>query len=705
MSPEQARGRTADKRADVWAFGVVLYEMLTGRRAFEGETISDVLARVIEREPDWAALPASTPPRLRELLRRCSRKDPKTRLQAIGDARVQIEELIGGATEEIATAVAAQPGAKRPARFAWIVATLSLVIAAALIVPATLYLRRAVPDPLPTRFEIATPPTSNPVSFALSADGRQLAFVATAEGAPRLWVRPLDQVTARPLAGTEGASYPFWAPDGRAIGFFADGKLKRIDLGSGDPQVLADAPSGRGGTWNRDGVIVFAPIGVAGGVSPLMRVMATGGAPVAVTRVAADQGSHRWPQFLPDGRHFLFLVAFGRPGTEGVYMGTLDGGEPMRVLAAPTAAVFAPPGALLWVRQGVLVSQRFDPANGMVTGEPIPVAQAVGSDEGVARGAFAVSANGVLAHRPGGGERRQLVWVDRAGVARGTEGPPDENGLSNPELAPDGRRVAVQRTVQGNQEIWLMEVGRGVASRFTFGGGNDTFPLWSPDGRQVVFSSTHSGSIDLFEKPASGVADEKALLVSAEPKMPLAWSPDGRLLLYATQRPPTGADIWALPLGGELRPFPVMQTPFEEAAGQFSPDGRWLAYQSNESGPMQIYVRPFPGLGDKWQVSTAGGSQPRWRPDGKELFYIAPDARLIAVQIAVGANRQILEVGAPVPLFATRLASGSNIPGGTLSKPQYAVASDGRFLMNVGVEGATVPPITVVLNWDAALKK
>ena len=414
MSPEQARGKPVDKRADIWAFGVVLYEMLTGRRAFDGETISDVLAKVIEREPDWTALPASTPPGLRELLRRCARKDAKTRLQAIGDARVQIEELIiSGATEETATPVATQPRARR-ARFAWIVAALSLVITAALAVPATLYLRRAVPEPLPTRFEIPTPPTSDPVSFALSADGRQLAFVATAEGAPRLWVRPLDQVTAQPLAGTEGASYPFWAPDGRAIGFFADGKLKRIDLGSGGPQV-----SGRRAEWPRRYVEPrrrhrVRPDGRRRGRSPLMRVMATGGTPVAVTRLAPGQGSHRWPQFLPDGRHFLFFMAYGRPDTQGVYVGTLDGGEPTRVLAAETAAVYAPPGALLWVRQGVLVAQRFDPARGVVSGEPIPVAQAVG----VGRWRVAGRVCGVGDRRARASGRRGRTAATRLGRSR-----------------------------------------------------------------------------------------------------------------------------------------------------------------------------------------------------------------------------------------------------------------------------------------------
>ena len=444
MSPEQAKGRPADKRADVWAFGVVLYEMLTGRRAFEGEAISEVLARVIEREPDWTTLPASTPARLRELLRRCLRKDPKSRLQAIGDARVQIDELISGATDE-AAAVDSQPRVQRNASRAWmVVAALSLAIAAALAVPATLYLRRGVPEPLLTRFEIPMPPTSDPVSFALSHDGRQLAFVATSDGASRLWVRPLDQVTARPLAGTEGARYPFWKPDGRAIGFFADGKLKLIDLGSSVLHVAADAPNGRGGTWNSDDVIVFAP-NAPNNFGVLLRVMAAGGTPVPVTQLPAGQGgSHRFPQFLPDGRHFLFLGGTGQADTHNVYVGTLEGGESKRVREARSVAVFAPPDSLLWVEDGVLVAQRFDPARAVVSGEPIPVVQDVGLDELVYRGMFAVSATGVLAHRTGRGERRQLTWVDRAGVARGTVGPPVEAGLSGPELTPDGKHVAVE---------------------------------------------------------------------------------------------------------------------------------------------------------------------------------------------------------------------------------------------------------------------
>ena len=662
MSPEQARGRPADKRADVWAFGVVLYEMLTGRRAFEGEVISEVLARVIEREPDWTTLPASTPARLRELLRRCLRKDPKTRLQAIGDARVQIDELISGATEETAAVVATQPRAQRGARLAWIVAALSLVIAAALAVPATRYFSRAVPEPDPTRFEIPTPPTSDPVSFALSADGRQLAFVATAEGVPRLWVRPLDQVTARPLAGTEGARYPFWKPDGRAIGFFADGKLKWIDLGSDVLHEPADAPNGRGGTWNRDGVIVFAPAG--GGV--LMRVMATGGTPVPVTTASVTAKaepslsavSPRWAPFP--------LFRWDRPPetSRACTWGRSTAASRHAYSRQDRRPCTRRPASLLWVQQGVLVAQRFDPARAVVSGEPIPVVQDVGLDEAVYRGAFAVSATGVLAHRTGRGERRQLTWVDRAGVARGTVGPPDETGLSGPELAPDGQRVAVHRTVEANTDVWLIDTGRDVSTRFTFDSGLDTDPLWSSDGTRVVFShrATACGTCSRKRQVALATIDR------CWHRRNLRWRWAGRqmgngcstVLAIRRQGWTSGPRRW-LATASRSRSYRPRST---KRRGNSPPTGGgWRISRTNPS-PVQIYIRPFPGPGGPRQVTTAGGSQPRWRPDGKELFYVGLDGRLMAVPIAVGADRQ-LEAGTAVALFRTRLATGANINSGT----------------------------------------
>jgi hypothetical protein len=399
-------------------------------------------------------------------------------------------------------------------------------------------------------------------------------------------------------------------------------------------------------------------------------------------------------------------MALGQPQTHGVYVASLDGGESTRVLASETAALHAPPGYLLRVSEGVLVAQRFDVARATVAGEPIPVAQAVGEDNGAFHSAFSVSAAGVLSYRAGAAARRQLVWVDRTGKVLGAIGPPDENALANLALAPGGQRVAVHRTVQGNNDVWLVDVGRGVPSRFTFDAGIDFSPVWSPDGSHVVFSSNRNGVYDLFEKPASGVTDEHPLLVTREDKAPLDWSGDGGFLLYSTQDAKNGSDLWALPLIGERRPIPVAQTSFDEIEGQFSPDGRWLAFASNESGRYEIYVRSFPELGGKWQVSTAGGAQPRWRQDGRELFYVAPDNRLMAVPIRMASKAASVDVGAPVALFPTRLASGGNIAVvGSLARAQYAVASDGRFLMNVDAGGGVTSPITIVQNWTTGLKK
>jgi Tol biopolymer transport system component len=577
----------------------------------------------------------------------------------------------------------------------WVAWTLLAVavLALAAVTVSTSYFRRASPQPVVTRLEVVIPPTSDSFSFALSPDGRQLAFVATVEDGPRLWVRPLDQVTAQPLAGTQGASYPFWAPDSRAIGFFANGKLKRVDLPGGTPQVLADAPAGRGGTWNDDGIVVFAPSPNGG----LMQVADTGGTPV--TRLMAGQGAPRWPQFLPDGRRVLFLLAAGPLQGRGVYVVSLDGGEPARVLTTETAAAYAPPGYLLWVSsQGVLVAQRFDAARATVAGEPIQVAQAVGADDGTYRSGFSVSVTGVLAHRTGAAARRQLVWVERTGKVLGAIGPPDENVPASPELSPNGQSVAIFRQVQGNPDVWLTDIARGVASRFTFDANDERWPVWSPDGSRVTFAFNRKGGVrDLFEKPASRAAEAQPLLVTPQDKAPLDWSRDGRILL---------SDLWALPLASERKPFPIVQTSFEDMQGQLSPDGRWVTYASNESGRYEIYVQSFPESGGRRQVSTAGGTQPRWQRQGHELYYVAPDSRLMAVPIRLASNAHAPDAGAPVVLFPTRLASGAGItPAGFDSRAQYAVAPDGRFLLNVDATDAVTSPITVVLNWTAGLKK
>jgi len=697
MSPEQARGQAVDKRTDIWAFGCVFYEMLTGRPAFPGATISDTLAAILDREPDWSALPTMIAPGVCVLLRRCLQKDASRRLHDIADARIEIEDAISTPSEK---AVDLRPSSFRRYRhehLAWTIAVLAVAVLgmAGFAVSTVVSFRSLAPAPTTTRFEIPTPPTVDPASFALSSDGRQLAFVATTDGIRRLFVRSLDELTAQPLPGTEGALFPFWSPDGRAIGFFADLKLKRINLPEGPAQVLADA-NGWGAAWNADDVIVFAPN--AGG--PLARVAAVGGDPVVVTPFRRGDINDCWPQFLPDGRRFLFFHVTSSPETTGVYIGSLDGGEPTRVLSAQTMALFAPPDMLLQVQQQTLVAVPFDAERGVVSGEPVPVAQGLG-EEGFPpfRGAFAVASTGVLAYRTAGGERqRQLTWLDRTGLVRGTIGPPVPGFFINAELSPDGQRVAVEWIVSGNDDVWLFDARTGARRRFTFHPKSDWVPVWSADGHRIFFSSDRNGADDLFEKAASGTTDEAPLLVTSEPKEAIAVSKDGRFLLYAVHpRDRLDTDLWALPLIGDRKPFPIAQTSFQESTGDVSPDGKSVAYTSNESGRVEVYTQSFPEPGGKRQISFGGGRGPRWSPDGRELFYVAPDDRLMAVPITSGVDGQ-LETGAAVLLFRTRLSPYYN------QKAQYSVAADGRFLMSVVVEAPQVPPITVVLNWDAALK-
>ena len=479
-----------DKRADVWAFGVVLWEMLTGKRLFEGATVSDTLAAVLKTEPAWNALGPATPTAIRRLLRRCLEKDRKQRLDSAAAARLEIEEALTAPSAVEGAAVPAPSSASR-GRLAWMVAA-----AAVLVVGATVWQQRqatTVSRPV-TRFEIAVPQTDSPTSLALSPDGRQLAYVATTEGQSRVWVRLLDDTDARALMGTEGASFPFWAPDARAIGFFAEGKLKRVDLAGGASQTLADAPNGRGGTWNSEGVILFTPgNGVSAPNSMITRVSAAGGTPIAVTHLGPGEGSHRWPQFLPDGRRFMFFSTAGRPDTQGVYLASLDGGEPVRVLATETPGVFVPPDRLLLVRSDALMAARFDAAQGTAAGELMQLAQPVGRDDGVFSSAFSV-APGTLAYRAtGGSQRRQLVWMDRTGKMVGSIGSPDTNQLAQLALDPAGQRIAVVRTILGNFDVWLVDTSRGIPARFTFDPGGDRYPLWSADGRRVVFWSVRSG--------------------------------------------------------------------------------------------------------------------------------------------------------------------------------------------------------------------
>jgi Tol biopolymer transport system component len=544
------------------------------------------------------------------------------------------------------------------------------------------------------RLEISTPATDHPSSFALSPDGRMIVFTATADGQSSLWLRSLDSASAKPLHGTEDGIFPFWSPDSRSVGFFADARLKRFDIDGGSVLVLANmnTVSPRGGTWNRDGVILFAPRNT----QAIFRVAASGGEPSPVTRLLATQSGHLFPQFLPDGRHFLFY-GIGPPGTRGVYLGQLDGQDASRVVDADTAATYASSGYLFFVRQDTLFGQRFDPVRLTLIGDAAPISDQVlvESDPTARMSPVSASATGLIAHRTGAGvSGQQFVWIDRSGTELEKVGTSDVLRPANPALSPDGRRVVLDRTLEGNPDVWVIELGRGVPTRLTADPAADAYPLWSPDGKTIVFASNRKGVFDLYQMSAAGGVDE-LLLAMPLTKVPLDWSRDGRFLLYVVADPKTGPDLWALRLAGDRKSFPVVQTAFNENWGQFSPDGKWVAFQSNASGRVEVYIQSFPGPGASIRVSTSGGAQARWRPDGKELFYIGLDGRLMAVSLTIAASGDV-EPGVPVPLFATHI--GGAVQGSL--RQNYMVSPDGqRFLMNTVVSEGPASPITLILNW------
>ncbi len=719
MSPEQAKGRAVDRRADVWAFGAVVFEMLTGRRAFAGDDVTDVLASVLAREPEWARLPASLSPGLGSCLRRCLHKEPKQRFGDMQSVRLALE----GAFETIAAApMVSAPTPPTRGRLVWMVALgVAIALIGVLAVPVVRHLTEtATSAPPETRLDIVTPATDRPTEFALSPDGRQVVFVASGDGPSRLWLRSLSATAARPLAGTEGATAPFWAPDSRAVAFFADDKLQRTDINGGSPQTVATATGVGSGTWNRDGVILFAS-----GTRQLFRVSASGGEVAAATKVDRHWG-HRQPFFLPDSNHFLFY-ALGQQDPGGIHLGSLDSSVVTRLTMAPPDATEAagvylatlpagflnsgsagnsPVGWILWVRAGTLVAQRLDLAQRVLTGETVALANPIAFDLITGRSALSVSATGVVAYRTGAASRRQLSWFDRAGKALGVLGRPDQNSLSTPSVSPDGRRVAVHRNVQSNSDIWLVDDTR--TTRFTFDAAIEGFPLWSLDSRRIVFRSRRKGPFDLYQKSSSGDGADELLVESAQQKSALSWSPGGRFLLYQSTDPKTGVDLWVLPMEegrpGKGQPSVFLKTPFAERWGRFSPDGRWVAYMSNESGQEEVYIRPFlepPASGaatgataGQWQVSTAGGIHPRWRPDGKELYYLSPAGEMMAASIA--ASGATVELGSPVRLFPTRINGGGVDRG---QGPQYDVARDGRFLINTELDSANAP-ITLLMNWN-----
>jgi serine/threonine protein kinase len=708
MAPEQARGRTTDKRADIWAFGVVLYEMVTGRRLFEGEDLTDTLASVVKVAPDLSA----APPQLRRLLQKCLEKDPRKRLRDIGDVWELLEP-----DPAPTTAGRPLPASSQPLRFGpWVAAAVLLL---ALVTLAAMHFRETPPALRAVEFVLEPPPDTTFANvyggYAPSPDGRTVVFGARARSASvqSLWLRSLDSSTARPLPGTAGANFPTWSPDSRSLVFHADRRLKRLDLAGGAPLTLSDAPDddvSPTGAWNRDGVILF------GSAAGLQRVPASGGGSTRLTEVdsAAGETGHGYPQFLPDGNRFLYFVASNDPSVQGVYASSLDHPRQReQILRTAAKAVYVPPraahpGYLLWMQDETLLAQRFDADSLRREGDPLSVAEGIGLNPTIPiRAAFWASDAGLLIYfATPEGIKRPMVWMGRDGTPLGDAAPEDTYDL--PALSPDAGRLALTRvvtqgTIQANTDIWVWDLARKTMTRLTFDAGRDSGPVWSPDGRHVAFSSNRGGMFQLYRKDAAGAGEEERLVEGRNQIAPLDWSRDGRYLLYSERNQETGRDLMALPLDGDRTPITVARTPFRENVGRFSPDGRWLAYKSNDTGRDELYVQAFSGDGaaegprGKWQISNSGASDMSWRDDGRELYYQTPDGRVMAVALEAGPDGVLAET--PRELFSADIDTGA--------LHSFQATGDGQrflLLLRPRSEGRTTP-LTVISNWQAALRR
>lgn len=701
MSPEQVEGKDLDGRSDIFSLGAVLYEMLTAQRAFQAKSQLSVASAILEKEPaPIASLKPMTPPALDHAIRLCLAKDPEERWQTARDLALQLKWI---AESSSSTGMSTPPvrGAKTRQQFARLMTLLSLLAA---IFIGVLYWNRKAEKPRVIRSAITPMPNSSFIfgassayGFALSPDGRRLAFVAEGAGTrAMLWVRPLDSLEAQPLAGTQGAAAPFWSPDSQFVGFFADGKLKKIEATGGAPLSLCDAPAPRGGTWNQDGVILFSPTLNA----PLYRVAASGGTATPVTTLDSSKGevTHRWQQFLPDGRHFLYLAGAPlglRQSSNAILVGALDSKDSKVLIHTHANAMYAS-GYILFLRQTTLMAQAFDAKRLELTGDASPLAETVQEDEISLRGIFSVSQNGILTFQQGtGNANRKLIWVDRSGKQVGEV--PGEDAYRNPRISPDGKELLYTLT-SSPFDIWSYDLARGVKTRLTFGSGSlqaNVDAVWSPHGKRIAYSCTRDGKSSICEKSADGSGSEQILLEGTDSvQRPQDWSPDGQFLAFYRASQGTAA-ISVLPLTGASKPYPVLQSQFYTVRAAFSPDGKWLAYCSNESGNLNVYIVPFPGPGGKWQVSSGGGDYPRWRRDGRELYYLALDSRIMATEVKASGSSFV--IGTVRPLFRTR-AYLSTIGA-------YDVTADGqRFIIAYEPEQLNAA-ITLVENWDAELKK
>jgi Tol biopolymer transport system component len=693
MSPEQVEGKDLDARSDIFSLGAVLYEMVTGRRAFEGKSQLSVASAILEKEPaPISAVKPLAPANLDHAVRRCLAKDPDERWQTARDLAIELKWIAeSGSGSPVAPPIVSRtPRSWKRVWVAWVVlfaAALGLLAGAAIWkgrseAQGTMYF--SAPLPFPAR------------NMSIAPNGHSVAVVGYSETARKnvIWLYELGAAEAKSLPNTEGADFPFWSPDGSALGFFADGKLKRTDLAGGPVRALADAPSGRGGTWNKEGVILFTPSGRLG--EGIHRIQAAGGTaePVSLPDMNHGENTHRWPEFLPDGKHYLYLAGnVSEGGTDALYVGSLDSKETKFVTKSLGNGAYAEPGYVLYYREKTLFAQKFDATRLEVSGEPIPLLTDVQYLSRILHSVYAVSGKVLLAENSSAVSLSRLVWYDRSGKEVGSVGKPDV--YSNVQLSSDGRRLGVDKTdaATGNTDVWAIELAGENAKRLTFDPAIDALPVWSPDGKKLVFTSSRRRLFDLYEKNVDAGEPEKELLRQDADLYTMDWSRDGKWLLFIS-----GKDFWTLS-------FPEKKTQlFMKAEGllknaQLSPDGKWVAYASNESGKWEIYVTSFPGANAKWQVSNGGGEQPRWRADGKELFFLSADGKMMTTPVKGGAN---FDAGTPVGLFQ---ASAREMVA-TSEQVMYDVSRDGqRFLINTQVKNEEARPMSVVLNWQKLSKE